>query len=86
MDNSPPLHIELFESEPGWFTVIVGDRFSDKLGRDEALGVVATALFMGQTRLPYIKTYEQWHHWQRTFFCNDFQPPVALLSWNGRAQ
>lgn len=84
MDHAP-LHIELLEPEPGWFTVIVGDRFADKLGRDEALGVVAAALFAGTRGLPYVRTYEQWADWDLRFRCNEFKPPIALLSWNGRA-
>ena len=79
------LHIELIESEPGNFTVIVGGLFADMLCRDEALGVIAAALFVGQTRLPYLKSYVEWDFWNRKYRAGNHQAPAALLSWNGRA-
>lgn len=79
------LHIELIESEPGNFTVIVGGLFADMLCRDEALGAIAAALFAGQTRLPYLKTYAEWDVWNRKYRADNHQTPAALLSWNGRA-
>lgn len=80
-------HLELFETEQGHFTVIVGGVFADHLGRDEALGVVASVLFAGTKGVPYLKTYEQWSWWQERYRHRDTPPfrPAALLSWNGRS-
>ncbi len=76
-----PLRIELIETEPGHFTVIAGDRFADHLMRDEALGVIAAALFSGGGAAPYLKTYEQWSAWDAKY--RSPQPkPAALLTWN----
>lgn len=78
-----PLHIELIEVERGGFTVLAGDRFADRLGRDEALAVIAALLFSGITP-PYLYTYVQWDAWHRRYCSDSVQPITALLSWNGR--
>lgn len=81
-----PLHIELIEPEPGHFTVIVGGRFADHLCRDEALGVVAAALYAGATGLPYLRTYEEWEYWDRKYRrSGEAFAPAALLTWHGSA-
>lgn len=81
-----PLHIELIEPEQGHFTVIVGGRFADHLCRDEALGIVAAALFGGQQGpLPYLRTYEQWDYWDREYRRKGAAfVPAALLTWRGK--
>ena len=77
------LRLELIESESGFFSVIVGDRFADMLCRDEALGVIAAALFGGHGQMPYLKTYEMWTWWDRKYRSATRREPVALLSWYG---
>jgi hypothetical protein len=79
------LRIELIEPEPGHFTVIVGDKFADHLGRDEALAVVAGALFCNTTAPPFLKTYREWAWWDQQYRQPRGQPfkPEALLSWRG---
>lgn len=80
-----PLHIELIETGAGGgFTVIVNGQFADMLCRDEALGVIAAALFTGCKRLPYLQTYEQWDAQDRRWRENERAPITALLTWNGR--
>lgn len=77
-------HIELFEPEPGHFTVICGGKFADRLCRDEALGVIAAALFCGAIRPPYLHTYAEWDRWDRHYGSQTRQPITALLAWSGR--
>ncbi len=81
----PGLRIELLEPEPGHFTVIVGQRFADHLFRDEALAVVAGALFCNTREPPFLKTYDEWARWDERYRQPDRRPfrPAALLSWNG---
>lgn len=81
----PGLHVEILEPEPGNFTVIVGDLFADHLCRDEALGVVAGALFCNTKPPPYLKTYSEWSLWDQRYRQHDQKPflPAALLNWNG---
>lgn len=81
------LRIELLEPEPGTFTVIVGDLFADNLGRDEALAVVAGALFCNTKAPPFLKTYREWSFWDERYRQPDRKPfkPAALLAWNGSA-
>ena len=76
------LHIEMFETAPGQFTVILGDLFADRLGRDEALAVVAGALFCGTAAPPFVRTYECWSAWQERYCDRKPFRPAALLSWN----
>ncbi len=76
--------IELIETRPGDWTVIAGERFADRLCDDEALGVVAAAIYGHRQRLPYVKDYAEWVWWQQRYMKETFTPPVALLSWNGR--
>ena len=54
------MRIEVFTDGRG-YTVIVNDRFSDCLCADEALGVIAAALFgeMGTTH-PFLHTLDVW--------------------------
>lgn len=80
----PKIRIELIEVEPNYFTVIVGDRFADQLCRDEALGVIAGALFCKTKEPPFLKTYAQWSAWDQRYRHNGQQfQPAALLAWNG---
>ena len=53
--------------DPQNLTVIVDGRFVDHLCLDEALGVVASALFSGRDDLPYVKTYAAWDAWDKHF-------------------
>lgn len=79
------LHVELFEPQPGHFTVIVGDKFADHLCRDEALAVVAGALYCNTSAPPFLKTYAEWARWDQRFRQPDRQPfkPAALLTYQG---
>lgn len=79
------MHLELIQTERGYFTVIVDGQFADRLCPDEALGVVAAAIYRGCTRLPYVQSYEQWDRFdQRYRHKDDPRPPTAgLLTWNG---
>ena len=79
------LRIELLEPEPGHFTVVVGDRFADHLMRDEALAVVAGALFCNTHEPPFLKTYEQWARWDQRYRQPEGQPfkPHAIITWRG---
>ena len=79
------MHIEVLKVD-GSFTVIVDGKFADHLCPDEALGVVAAAIFSGFTRIPYVKSYEEWDRWERKYRCKvEPLPPIAgLLTWNGR--
>lgn len=69
--------IELIQTEPGYFTVIVDDKFAHMCSRDEALGVVAAVLF-GGTPAPFLKSYAQWDGWQ-ILYDEDPVEPVALI-------
>lgn len=76
--------IELIDTGKGW-TVIVGGMFADHLCDDEALGVVAAAIYSNRPRLPYVRTYAEWVDWELRFRGGDpVVPPAALLTWNGR--
>lgn len=50
----------------GWAMVRVGDLFADHLGKDEALGVVASALFSSAPPM-YVRSYEEWVRWNERF-------------------
>jgi hypothetical protein len=84
------LHVELLEPEPGHFTVIVGGKFADHLCRDEALAVVAGALYCGTSAPPFLKSYSEWARWDQRYRQPAGQPfkPAALLTYQGarRAQ
>lgn len=71
------LRCELLQTEHG-FTVICGGRFADRLCRDEALGVIAGALYSGAANAPYLKTYEQWDWFERKYARAE-RPAVAGL-------
>lgn len=77
------LRLELFETDPGYFTVILGDKFADHLGRDEALAVVAGALFCNMQAPPFLHTYEQWSAWRQHYGTPGRQPfkPAGLLTY-----
>ena len=78
--------LEMFFTEEGHLTVIVDGRFADHLCVDEALGVVASALFSGRKELPYLKTYEQWDAQDKFFRRREPQPKIAgFLSHGGLA-
>ena len=70
------MNLELFETTPGFFTVIVNGKFADMCTRDEALGVVASALF--SKRPIFVRSYESWLKARSLY--NDFKPPIALLT------
>lgn len=54
--------IEITPSVGGGFTAIVDGKFAEGLTPDEALGVVASALF-GPYPI-YVRTYEEWYRWR----------------------
>lgn len=74
------LRIELFKTEEAGYTVIVNGRFADRLCPDEALGVVAAALYAGAQRIPYITSYEEWLARERRYRVNDIEPVAGLLT------
>lgn len=79
-------HLEMFFTEEGYLTVIVDGRFADHLCLDEALGVVASALFSGRKELPYLKTYEQWDAADKHFRRREPAIKIAgFLTHGGRA-
>jgi hypothetical protein len=51
---STPLRIELFEVDRGDYCVIVGDMIAKSLSRDEALGVIAAAIYNPEKMPPYL--------------------------------
>ena len=55
------------------------------MSADEALGVVAAALYGGASRPPYVKSYEAWAAFEERYGPKPARPvvPAALLSWNG---
>jgi hypothetical protein len=70
--------IKLIETDPGEWTVIVGDRFLCWLGWDEALGVVASVL-TGAKSL-HLRTYaENVAYKERFGYCGKTAVPIALL-------
>lgn len=75
------MRIEINEDEEGgYFTVVVNGQFADMLGRDEALGVVAHALFSNVMRAPYLQSYAGWDAWNRRYRVDESKPPIALLA------
>lgn len=76
--------IELIEVAPHNWTVIVDGQFADRLCDDEALGVVAAAIYGHRDRLLYVRDYAAWVWWQRRYMSESFSPPVGLISWSGR--
>lgn len=72
--------IEILKTESQGLTVIVDDKFADYLCVDEALGCVAAALFGGMSRVPYVRTYEEWVGWQKRYDTNRFRTPIALIA------
>ena len=72
----------MFETRGGW-TVIVDDLFAEGLGKDEALGVVASALF--SCKPIFVCSYEEWV--QQTRWWNRFEntPSKAPLLLTGPA-
>lgn len=76
--------IELIEVRPGDWTVIADGAFADRLCDDEALGVIAAAIYSNRPRLPYVRSYEEWVWFQRRYMSETFVAPAALLTWNGR--
>lgn len=80
------MHIELLKTSDAGYTVIVDGLFCDLLAPDEALGVVAAAIFAGVKRVPYVRSYAEWDRWERKYHTRpeDQRPPLAgLLTWNG---
>jgi hypothetical protein len=73
------IRLELIEPSPGLFTVIVGDKFGDMLGRDEALGVIAAVLFAPEKMPAYVGTYAQWIRRTRGWREHEWAEPVALI-------
>jgi len=59
------MKIEVFETDPGYYTAIVDSEFADGLTKDEALGVVASALF--SSRPIFVRSYEEWVRWHEQF-------------------
>lgn len=52
------IRIEIIEIEDYGFTICMGDQIALWCGRDEALGVVAAALFSSPEKIPYLRSYE----------------------------
>lgn len=72
--------LELIETDRGYFTVIIGERFGDMLGRDEALGVIAAFLFNPSKMPPYLMTYERWVKQAQAWRSSGrWEEPVALI-------
>ena len=68
------------EGPKGTWTVVVDDLFADHLAPDEALGVVAAALFSGSPKKhPFLRSYESWL-WFEKRYRNYSRPVTALLS------
>ena len=65
----------VIESRDGMFFAQVDDRFTDHLARDEALGVVAAALF--GSAVPYLRDYAGWISLLRYY--DQWSEPAALL-------
>lgn len=76
------MKIELLQSDrKGDWTVIVDGIFADHLCPDEALGVVAAAIFGGFPRHhPFLKTYEQWRHFRERICRQEGLEIVGLLT------
>ena len=71
------MHLEMFNTHSGFFTVIVNDRFQPMLTRDEALWVCAQAI-MGNVH-QYLQAYEEWKHREATLLHSELEKPVAAL-------
>jgi len=76
-DKAPVRSLEMIQIEDNFFTIIYGDRFADRLAKDEALGVVAAILFGGKPP-HYMNTYEGWLRREK-IHNHDIGNPVALL-------
>lgn len=72
------MKIEILQTGDNDYTVIVDDKFADRLCVDEALGVVASALFTNKVPL-FIKTYEAWHYLQKRY--GRIEEPIGLLEF-----
>ena len=73
--------MEVFRSkgEGNYFTVIVDGEFASMLTVDEALGVMASALF-GERPI-FVKSYEAWVAWEKSLTkIGTYKEPVALLT------
>ena len=55
------MRMEIIETEHNVFSVRVNDMVADRLTKDEALGVVASALFSDQPI--FEKPYKEWVEW-----------------------
>jgi hypothetical protein len=65
------------------FTVVYGGRFADRLGRDEAVGLVNSLFFGADGVVPYLHTYAQWLEQQCRYHADE-QPKIAgLLTYRG---
>jgi hypothetical protein len=71
------MKIELIVTDEGIFVSVDGE-FADQLGHDEALGVVAAALFSGR-RIPYVRSYESWTRWNERYGTHRLEPVQALI-------
>ena len=54
------MKIEIERRDANDYYVRVDDWFADRLGVDEALGVVASALFRTTGRPLFVRSYEEW--------------------------
>lgn len=75
--------IEIIPTDSNQFTVIVGGVFADRLTVDEALGVVASALFRPEKPPLYARSYEQWMRFNSKYNINPPVNPIALLTCFG---
>lgn len=71
--------IEVVKHPKRGFTVIVDEKFADELTIDEALGVVASALFA--LKPMYVVDYETWLMRERVLFHKQPRPIAGLLEY-----
>lgn len=67
----------------GLTVVIDGRLFAEGLSRDEALGVVASAIF-SEKRPIFVRTYEEWIKWHEHFSKSILAVPVGLITHQPR--
>lgn len=77
------MHLELFSDSDGKsYTVIVDGMFARNLCVEEALGVVASALY-GKGRPQFVKTYEEELAWRKWAGYTDPEPVAMLVGPTG---
>ena len=71
--------IEILMTGDNSYTAVVDGLFADHLIKDEALAVVAAALFSDHSLPPFVRSYESWDWWQRRYSPHDYTPPDERL-------